>query len=92
MEADWVFAGSGIYTDEDSGKQSYLAEDGDLICVANFASATIDVASKSSADDSGRDFEAYTDRIPPKETSVTVELIPVATPAEKAAPKGSLKK
>ena len=92
MEADWVFAGSGIYKDEDTGKEHYLAEDGDLICVANFGSAMIDVASKSSADDSGRDFEAYTARIPPKDTPVTVELIPVAAPAEKAAPKEAPKK
>lgn len=92
MEADWVFAGSSIYKDDDTGKQFYLAEDGDLICVANFASAMIDVASKSSADDNGRDYEAFTDRIPPKETPVTIELIPVAASVEKAAPKETPKK
>jgi hypothetical protein len=82
MKADWVFAGSGFYTDEETGKKSYLAEGGDLICVANFADATIDVSIPSSADDSNRNFEAYTERIPPKETPVTIELIPV-TAAEK---------
>jgi hypothetical protein len=87
MQADWVFAGSGTYTDEDSGKKYYLAEDGDLICVANFSSATLDVAIQSSASDSERNFEAYTDRIPPKETPVTVELIPVAAAPEKPASK-----
>lgn len=92
MEADWVFAGSNIYKDEDTGREYYLAEDGDLICVANFASAMIDVASRSTADDSGRDFEAWTEHIPPKETPVTVELIPVVAPPEKAAPKPPLKK
>lgn len=92
MEADWVFAGSGIYKDDDTGKESYLAEDGDLICVANFASATIDVASNSSSENSDLNFEAFTERIPPKETPVTVELIPVAPPAEKAVPKTPLKK
>jgi hypothetical protein len=85
MQADWVFAGSSIYTDEDSGKKFYLAEDGDLICVANFASATLDVAIQSSASDAERNFEAFTDRIPPKETPVTIELIPVVTPPEKPA-------
>ena len=77
MEADWVFAGSGIYKDEDTGKESYLAEDGDLICVANFGGATIDVAANSSAENSDLNFEAWTDRIPSKDTLVTVELIPV---------------
>ncbi len=83
MDADWVFAGSGIYKDEDTGKEHYLAEDGDLICVANFGSAMIDVASNSSAENSDLNFEAFTDRIPPKETPVTVELIPVVVPAGK---------
>jgi hypothetical protein len=87
MKADWVFGGSGFYTDEETGKKSYLAEDGDLICVANFGSATIDVAMPSSAENSDLNFEAFTERIPPKETPVTVELIPVAAAEKKAAPK-----
>jgi hypothetical protein len=86
MKADWVFAGSGFYTDEETGKKSYLAEGGDLICVANFADATIDVAIPSSADDSNRNFEAYTERIPPKDTPVTIELIPI-TAEKKDGPK-----
>jgi hypothetical protein len=85
MKADWVFAGSGFYTDEETGKKSYLAEGGDLICVANFADATIDVAIPSSADDSNRNFEAYTERIPPKDTPVTIELIPVPAGEKKDA-------
>jgi hypothetical protein len=86
MKADWVFAGSGFYTEEETGKESYRAEGGDLICVANFADATIDVAIPSSADDSNRNFEAYTERIPPKGTPVTIELIPVADNAKKDSP------
>ena len=94
MQADWVFAGSGIYTDEDTGKKFYLAEDGDLICVANFGSATLDVAIQSSASDAERNFEAFTDRIPPKETPVTIELIPVpaAAPAKSPEKKSPEKK
>jgi hypothetical protein len=92
LDADWVFAGSGIYKDEDTGKEYYLAEDGDLICVANFASATIDVAVNSSAETNDLNFEAFTERIPPRETPVTVELIPVADAAEKAVPQSPLKK
>ncbi len=86
MKADWVFAGSGFFTDEDSGKKYYLAEDGDLICVANFGGAMIDVAMPSSAEGSELNFEAFTERIPPKGTPVTVELIPV-TSEEKTPPK-----
>ena len=80
MKADWVFAGSGFYVDEDTGAKHYLAEDGDLICVANFSGAMLDLSIASSASDAERNFEAYTERIPPKETSVTVELIPVPEP------------
>jgi hypothetical protein len=86
MKADWVFAGSGFYTDEETGKKSYLAEGGDLICVANFGDATIDVAIPSSADDSNRNFEAYTERIPPKDTPVTIELIPVPAAEKRDGP------
>lgn len=77
MKAEWVFAGSGFHTDEETGKRYYQAEGGDLICVANFPTATIDVAIESSADEGGLLFEAYTERIPPAETEVTIELVPV---------------
>jgi hypothetical protein len=87
MQADWVFAGSGFFTDEDTGKKFYLAEDGDLICVANFGGAMIDVAMPSSSESSELNFEAFTERIPPKGTPVTVELIPVAAKEEKTPAK-----
>jgi hypothetical protein len=87
MKAEWVFAGSGFFTDEETGKKYYLAEDGDLICVANFGGAMIDVAIPSSAENSDLNFEAWTERIPPKGTAVTVELIPVAGEEDKAPAK-----
>ncbi len=77
MEARFVFTGSGFFTDEQTGKQVYRAEDGDLICVANFNSAMIDVASASGAGNDSLLFEAFTDRIPPVETEVLIELVPV---------------
>lgn len=78
MKADWVFAGSGFYRDEDTKKERYLAEDGDLICVANFSTATLDLSVESSAQGEGLLFEAWTEKIPPKGTAVTIELIPSA--------------
>ncbi|MGQ0637364.1 MAG: YdjY domain-containing protein [Planctomycetaceae bacterium] len=77
MKAHWVFCGSGFYTDPNTGKEAYLAEDGDLICVANFPGATLDVAVESSAQEASLLFEAYTERIPPRGTPVTVELVPM---------------
>lgn len=76
MKAEFVFAGSGFSQLED-GTNYYQAEGGSFICVANFADAMIDVAIKSSASDAaGRSFEPWTERIPPVETQVIVELIP----------------
>ena len=79
MKSHWLFAGSGFYRNEETGaKEGYLAESGDVICVANFPTAMIDVAIESSA--SGEEnlmFEADTPMIPPVGTKVTVELVPV---------------
>lgn len=77
MQADWVFAGSGFNVDPETGQRTYLAEGGDLICVANFATATIDLSVPSSATNDDLLFEAYTERIPPVGTRVTIELVPV---------------
>jgi len=83
MKADWVFAGSGFFTDEKSGEKYYQAEAGDLICVANFASSVVDINAESSATNDGLLFEAYTDRIPPIGTKVDIELLPVLKPVER---------
>jgi hypothetical protein len=92
LDSPWVFAGSGFYVDEASGTKSYLAEGGDLICVANFPSAMLDLSAKSSSQgESNLMWEAWSDRIPPKDTEVLLELVPVldekpAKSSEKAAP------
>ena len=75
MDAHWVFAGRGFNVDEKTGQKYYLAEDGDLICVANFPTALLDVSVESG--DSNLLFEADTERIPPLDTEVTIELIPL---------------
>jgi hypothetical protein len=76
LEPDWVFAGSGIFVDRvDPANVQYLANDGDVICVANFKTALLDVPILSSANDNA--YEAHTERIPPVETPVLVILEPV---------------
>lgn len=74
----WVFAGSDFYEDETSGERYYLAEDGDVICVANFRSAMLDLSVHSSQASGELLFEPFTERIPPKGTPVTLYLEPVA--------------
>lgn len=83
MVADWVFVGSGFYEDGDTAKQ-YLAEGGYMICVANFPMAMLDVSTPS--DSNGTEslaYEAATERLPPRDSEVMIELVP--RPAKKSA-------
>jgi hypothetical protein len=78
LDADWVFVGSGYYVDEKTGQKTYLAEGGDLICVSNFPTAMLDLSIKSTDKaDEGLLFEPWTERVPPRGTEVTMELVPV---------------
>ncbi len=88
LDSPWVFAGSGFYVDEATGTKSYLAEGGDVICVANFPSAMLDLAVKSSSEgETNLMWEAWSDRIPPRGTEVLLELVPEfdEKPADKPA-------
>jgi hypothetical protein len=76
MTYDWVFAGSGFWKDEETGQQHYKANDGDLVCVSNFPTAMLDLPVESSQANADLMFEALTDRIPPRGTSVRVVFIP----------------
>ncbi len=80
LKTDWVFAGSDFFDDPTTKKRVYMADDGDLITVANFASAILDLPVASTADDAGRIFVANTDRIPPRGTPVTMFLHPRQPP------------
>jgi len=76
MKYPWVFAGSGFWTDEESGREFYMAEAGDLICVSNFTTATLDLPVESSQANDGLLFTAYTEKIPPLGTPVRIVLKP----------------
>ena len=80
LQYPWVFAGSEIWQDED-GQEHYLAESGDLICVSNFRTATLDVPVKSSQDNEELLYEPFTERIPPRDTKVRLVLRPCQTDA-----------
>jgi hypothetical protein len=79
LDSDWVFAGSRFVKNilDESKPDYYLANDGDVICVANFESALLDLPFSSSKDDAERSFVAFTQRIPPKDTKVALILEPV---------------
>ncbi|MFO0903402.1 MAG: YdjY domain-containing protein [Pirellulales bacterium] len=92
LESSWVFAGSGFFVDEQTKEKFYQAETGDLICVSNFPTATLDLPVESSQANSQLEFEAFTDRIPPVGTQVRLVLTFVPNAAPNAAPPGAAPK
>jgi len=78
MEQTWVFAGSQFVENDQTGERFYQADaEGDLICVSNFPSAVLDVPIRSSDSNASLLFEAFTERIPPLGTPVTLLLKPI---------------
>ena len=84
---DWVFAGSGFWEDEKTGKKHYMANSGDLICVSNFPTATLDLPVESSQANDSLTYVAFTERIPPRGTKVRMVLLPRAKAKVKSEPK-----
>jgi hypothetical protein len=76
MTENWVFAGSGYWTDRETGQKYYQAEEGDFICVSNFATAMLDVPIESSATNDALLFEANSAKIPERGRRVTLVLTP----------------
>jgi hypothetical protein len=87
MTYPWVFAGSGFWKDEETGRKYYLAEGGDFICVSNFPSAMMDLPIESSQSNDALMFRPFTERIPPLGTPVTLLLTPKPEKDEKAKQK-----
>jgi len=73
---DWVFAGSGFWKDEDTGQEHYRANGGDLVCVSNFPTATLDLPVQSSDSNDNLQFVPFTERVPPRGTKVKIVFIP----------------
>jgi hypothetical protein len=89
MPYSWVFAGSGFWVDEETGTKHYMAEDGDMICVSNFATATLDLPVASSQSNNGLMFDALTENIPALGTKVRLVLVPkLKREGEKGEQKG----
>ena len=89
MPYDWVFAGSSFGKDEETGREFYRANGGDLICVSNFPTAMLDLPVASSDTNADLMFEAFTDHIPPKGTPVRVVLIPRQAEKKESEPKAA---
>jgi hypothetical protein len=78
MAHDWVFAGSQLVADPlQPAQQRYLANEGDVICVANFETALLDLPVRSPKEQADLAFEANTASIPPVGTKVKIVLEPI---------------
>ncbi len=80
LSSGWVFAGSELFVDPATQKTIYAADEGDLITVANFGSAILDLPLASSARDAERVFFANTPQIAPLGTEVFLLLRPQPEP------------
>jgi hypothetical protein len=74
LKFDWVFAGSKVYLDDVTKERHYLADQGELICVANFGTSLLDIVVKSEQANSSLAFDAFTSRIPKRNTPVRLVL------------------
>jgi hypothetical protein len=76
MDQMWVFGGSELHKDEQTGTPTYVADFGEFICISNFPGAMLDVPVESSDKAGDLLFETFTERIPPRGTKVTLVLTP----------------
>ncbi|MFM9026201.1 MAG: YdjY domain-containing protein [Planctomycetaceae bacterium] len=74
LDADWVFAGSEFWRDPADGREYYQADGGDLICVSNFPTATLDLPIESSQSNDALMFDVFEGRVPPSGTAVELVL------------------
>ena len=76
LEQDWVFGGSVLETDPDSGRTYYYGDGGELVCVSNFSTATMDLPIESSQSNDALTYEAFSENIPEPGTKVYVVFKP----------------
>ncbi len=74
LDADWVFTGSEFWRDPQGGREHYQADGGDLVCVSNFPTATLDLPIESSQANDALLFDIFPDRVPPRGTRVELVL------------------
>ena len=91
MEYAWVFGGSGFWKDPNSGEKHYYGDDGSLVCLSNFPTATLDLPVESTKDNNALMFSANTVNIPPLKTAVRMVLLERKDVDPKRVPKALVK-
>jgi len=77
LDCNWVFAGSGWYTDEETGKKYYQADSGELICLLSLPNAMLDLPRLGYGALEARTYEAFKEHLPIDDTPTTVLLKPI---------------
>jgi hypothetical protein len=91
LTSDWVFGGSGEYVDEATKERHYMADSGELVCVANFGTSTLDIVVRSDQGNSILSFDTYTERIPKRNTPVRLVFVLSSDKPHGASPEDSEK-
>ncbi len=86
MQLEWVFGGSQVFKDQETGTTFYYGDGGELICLSNFSTATMDLTIQSSDSNDSLMFEAFTENIPEIGTKVYVVLSPQLKKKNEANP------
>jgi hypothetical protein len=86
LDLDWVFAGSSFWKDPESGREYYQADSGDLVCVSNFTTATLDLPIESSQTNGEQIFVANTANIPTPGTPLRLVFVPIPITGTEAEP------
>lgn len=84
LSVHWVFVGSMEIDRPGLEQPLYAADGGDLITVANFPEAILDLPIVSTADDQALNYVANTPSLPPLGNFITLILSPVEPPAPEA--------
>jgi hypothetical protein len=91
LTSDWVFGGSGEYVDESTKERHYMADSGELVCVANFGTSTLDIVVRSDQGNDILSFDTYTDRIPKRNTPIRLVFVLSSDKPHGASPDDSQK-
>ena len=75
MQYAWVFGGSGYWKNPNTNEKIYYGNDGSLVCLSNFPTATMDLPVESSNSNAGRLYQANTAKIAPLKTPVRIIFV-----------------
>ena len=74
LDRNWVFGGSQFYVNPHDGSKVYYGDSGEMICLSNFSTATLDLPVESSGSNEMLLFEANTEKLPPVGTKAYLVL------------------